>query len=83
MSWFPVIQERAPYNGRFDRDDFRAYRKFSVWPVTFPTSTACDEFIRTHFTFANLNGRKMSVSSMNRGQLRNATVPGHAYRRLV
>lgn len=81
MNWFPVIQQRAPYNGRFDRDDFRAYRKFSVWPKVFKTCAECDEFIRTNFTFFNLNGRKMSCSSMNQAQLRNVNVPGKPFRR--
>ncbi len=84
LRWFPVIQERADYNRRFPEDDFRAYRKFSVWPISFATCAECDEFIFNTFTFANLpSARKRSVSSMNQAQLRNVTVPGQPYRRYV
>ena len=84
MNWFPVIQERSPYNARFDRDDFRAYRKYSVWPKVFKTCAECDQFIYDNFTFANLPpANKRSASSMNQAQFRNVTVPGKPFRRYV
>lgn len=75
MIWFVVIQQRAQYNGRLPQDDFRGYRKYSVWPKVFKTCADCDAFIRECFTFKNLTGHKMSASSMNQVQLRNVT--GH------
>lgn len=83
MNWFIVIQQRASYNGRFPKDDFRAYRKYSVWPKVFPNCADCDEFIRTCFTFQGLSGHQMSASAMNQAQLRNVTWQGEPYRRRV
>lgn len=80
MSWFIVIQERAPYNGRFPEGDFRAWRKYSVWPLTFSTEAECSDFISNCFTFRGLSGRKMSASAMNQAQLRNVTMPGRLRR---
>lgn len=56
------IQQRAAYNGRFPRDDWRAYRKWSVWPILFPTRDLAEEFMSACFTFKGLHGRKMSAS---------------------
>ena len=56
------IQQRAPYNGRYPRDDWRAYRKFSAWPLTFPSVADAQKFMERCFTFKNLSGRKMSAS---------------------
>jgi tryptophanyl-tRNA synthetase len=73
--WFIVIQEHCSFNGRFSRYDFRAYRKYSVWPKTFATEIECTAFMEQCFTFKGLNGRKMSASAMNQIQLRHVNVP--------
>jgi hypothetical protein len=65
--WCIQIQERAEYNGRYATDDWRAYRKFSVWPVTFATEKDAHEYMTSCFTFKNLHGRKMSASTRECG----------------
>lgn len=60
--WYIRILQRCPYNGRYDRDDWRAYRKVSAWPITFATIFEGEQFMRHCFTFKNLKGRKISAS---------------------
>jgi hypothetical protein len=81
VNWFVVIQERAPYNGRFPREDFRAWRKYSVWPKTFATENECAEFLDQCFKFKGLEGAKISASAMSQAQFRNVTWQGDPYRR--
>lgn len=64
------IQQRAPYNGKYPRGDWRAYRKFSAWPITFETRRQAEEFMHDNFTFKNLAGRKMSASVCECGPIR-------------
>lgn len=65
-----AFQCRASYNGRFGTRDWRAYRRFMVWPILFATLKEANEFMRENGTFKNLNGRKLSMSVYDRRTLR-------------
>lgn len=56
------VQQKTPYNGKYPRHDWRAYRKFLAWPITFTTPSAAHEFMDVNFTFKNIPGRKLSAS---------------------
>jgi len=56
------IQQRCDYNGLYPRNNFRAWRKFSVWPILFDTDEDARKFMDECFTFRGINGRKMSAS---------------------
>lgn len=81
-TWLIVIQQRCAYNGRFEQNDFRAWRQWSVWPLLFASKSECERFIRECFTFKNLHGRKMSASAMEIHTFRRLTVPGRPRRNL-
>lgn len=55
------IQRRCEYNGRFERDDWRAYREYLVWPKTFTTRDAANQFMEHCFTFKGITGNKLSA----------------------
>jgi len=61
--WCIQIQERSEYNGQYATDDWRGYRKFSVWPKTFATEREAFLYMQLCFTFVGLRGRKMSAST--------------------
>lgn len=65
MSWYIRIQERADYHPTYKggRNNWRNWRKFSVWPLLFDTQSQCNDFIEACFTFSGLNGHKMSASA--------------------
>lgn len=44
-----------------DRQDWRSWRKFSVWPLLFESREAADEHLSKCFTFKGLHGRKQSA----------------------
>ena len=68
--WYIRIQMRADYNGRYGRNDWRSWRRFCAWPITFATCAEAEAFMRENFTFKNLHGRKMSASACVCGPIR-------------
>lgn len=60
--WHIRIQRRCDYNGRFPRNNWRAYREYLVWPKTFRTERAAAYAMEHCFTFKGITGRKVSAS---------------------
>lgn len=56
------IQWRCEYNGQYPVNDWRAYRQFADWPITFPTYETAETFMNKCFTFRGLHGRKLSAT---------------------
>ena len=63
--WAILIQSRAPYNGKYRKGDWRAYRQWYVWPILFYTKNECEAFMEYCFTFEGLVGHKLSASATN------------------
>jgi hypothetical protein len=55
------IQRRCEFNGRYARDDWRAYREYLVWPITFPTYDGAFLYMQTCFRFNGITGNKLSA----------------------
>lgn len=64
--WHIRFQRRADWNGG-DRYDWRSYRDFMVWPLTFTSKDAAEDFMRDNITFKGLTGRKLSASACRCG----------------
>lgn len=56
------IAQRCTYNRRYPKWDWRAYREYLVWPITFPSRVDAEIHLRDCFTFKGLSGRKMAAS---------------------
>lgn len=60
----------ALWHIRVQRDDWRAYREWLVWPLTFTTERAAQLFMERCFTFKGIIGRKVSASVVRCGDTR-------------
>lgn len=69
-----VFQERAPYNGKFPQSDWRGWRKFSVWPISFERHAQAQAHLESiQHLFANMAGRrKLSASVWRRNSFKSA-----------
>lgn len=61
--YYIQIQQRVSYdpNGKYEKSDWRAWRKFSVWPVLFNSAEEARQALHGCFTFENLPGRQLSA----------------------
>lgn len=68
--WHIRVQRRCEYNGLYPPNDWRGYREFLDWPITFASATAAQSFMEQCFTFEGITGSKVSASVRQCGPTR-------------